>query len=982
MLFYRKFLALGLVTCSVFNSVETQAQNNPQSWTIESTRQKCFVENQGQFALADPGIQVLYAYDQGPTRIYFTKDGISFNFLKLLDAPESEYKEEEEYEGEDNQQAGRKKTPHEADAVRLTWLGANPNTEIVVENQVPNYFSYSFVTPDAGIASRNFIPGYEKIIYKNIYPFTDIEYTFHPEEGIKYCILLHQGADPSLIKMKYDADREIEMKHGNLHIETRFGDIIDHAPLTYYKDNAVEAIPSGFVRTGNEISFKLKNYDASREVVIDPWTVTPAYVSNWDCVWECDADGAGNVYTIGGVTPMVLTKYNAAGAVQWTYNTPYDTSMWLGTLATDNSGNSYVTNGSTQRILKVNSAGTLQFSNNSPGGAGLLTEFWSIAFNCDETKLVIGGTGGGGLTPTPYAYDVSTATGAVLASKKLAGGGGLFNSQEARAITPCGNAKYYWMAHDTLGYFHQNFAFCPGQTTELKLANGFSLGYKCENWRYDNTGVCAIKANTNYLYLNRGNVLQRRDLNTGAVNATVAIAGGNFASNQMRNSGIDIDACGNVYVGSINQVAKFDANLTQLATYTTSYTVFDVHVTTGGNIIACGATGTSGTASRTGYIQQIAAGACATITLTCCDAAICGPANMCLTSGTTTLTSNTPGGTWSGTGVNASGVFDPTVAGVGIHIITYSLSCGTGTFSITVTPTCAGLQVCQESDGSLTVSNGIATYTWSQYVPASSTPITTSAQCTACGYTWFFGSCLQGNSCPVPAYWTNFSTNPNSGTLPGTFPIKVTDATGVSITINSTAGIPACTTTLPVELLYFKGTCSEKEIELNWATASELNNRYFIVEASDDGIHFTPLKTIPGAGTSLVNEYYSIRIVDENASGRFFRLKQVDLNGSAAYSSIIHITCSNGNGTLTVHPNPAQDKLNVWFMTENEGEAVLTATDALGHTILTKKVTTASGGQGFVLDISDLQQGIYFLKIELADLTRAPESIKFIKQGK
>ena len=51
---------------------------------------------------------------------------------------------------------------------------------------------------------------------------------------------------------------------------------------------------------------------------------------------------------------MQILKYNSAGTLQWTYNTPYDTSnVWLGTFAVDNLGNSYVTAGSTAQIQKA-----------------------------------------------------------------------------------------------------------------------------------------------------------------------------------------------------------------------------------------------------------------------------------------------------------------------------------------------------------------------------------------------------------------------------------------------------------------------------------------------------------------------------------------------------------------------------------------------------------------------------------------------------
>ena len=78
---------------------------------------------------------------------------------------------------------------------------------------------------------------------------------------------------------------------------------------------------------------------------------------------------------------MWNAKYNSAGVFQWIYNTPYDTNNgdWLGALATDNAGNSYVTRGSSAAISKINTTGGVVYSVN--GGA--FDEYWQISFNCD-----------------------------------------------------------------------------------------------------------------------------------------------------------------------------------------------------------------------------------------------------------------------------------------------------------------------------------------------------------------------------------------------------------------------------------------------------------------------------------------------------------------------------------------------------------------------------------------------------------------------
>ena len=161
-------------------------------------------------------------------------------------------------------------------------------------------------------------------------------------------MILHPNANAALVQMVYN--KHVSIVNNNVHVKTEFGNIIDYAPLTFYQNDRGTIIDSQFIKNGNTVSFQLANYDNTKTVIIDPWVKTPTYTTNWDCVWECEYDGVGNVYTFGGVTPVQITKYNAAGTLQWTYNTPYDTSSWIGTFKVDNIGNTYATNGSSSNI--------------------------------------------------------------------------------------------------------------------------------------------------------------------------------------------------------------------------------------------------------------------------------------------------------------------------------------------------------------------------------------------------------------------------------------------------------------------------------------------------------------------------------------------------------------------------------------------------------------------------------------------------------
>ena len=785
-----KIISILTISLGLLIVTELKAQNtNSSSWSKKLDRQKSFIENKGQFVIPNSFgnmSDVLFAVDNGGTKIYFTKKGITYTFLETIkkqkDEREMERERREEFKDAKSHERFEKEEHQlktKTDQVTMLWQNSNPNTTIEASGLTSDYHSYNFKQPSGELKNECYVKGYKKITYKNIYPNIDIEYVFAEKDGLKYALTLHPGADPSLVKMVYDNPISLN-SNGEIEISTKFGDIIDHAPLSFYENNTSSLITSKFIKNRKTVSFQLDNYDNTQTVVIDPWTQTPAFVSNWDCVWECEKDGAGNVYIIGGVTPLQLIKYNSAGVLQWTYNTAYDTTSWLGGFAVDNIGNSYVTNGTTPGIIKVNTTGALQWS----VGGGSLVEYWEIAFNCDQTKLIVGGTD----NLRGAIFDINTANGAVLTTKIIAYGSAFSfppSIQEVRAITACGNGRYYFLTLDSIGYINQNFTLCGANTSIFKTTSTHGFSYKCENFRKNNTGIMAIRADLNFVYTHNGTTLFKRSLANASIIASVAIPGGaattSLGQKVVSCSGIDIDASGNIYVGSTNAVTKFSSALVQLGTVAVPFNVYDVHVSTAGDVIACGSTGNSGSASRTGYIQSISSlTAGNTLSLTCCDANICLPPNQCLTAPAFNLVAATAGGTWSGTGItNTSlGTFNPSIAGAGSFVITYSLACGVGTTTVNVSA-CGTVTLCINS-GSITASGGTGPYTWAS--------TTTTLDCSGC----FGGACsFLCAGVTVPA-WTATGTTV-AAPASTVFPIKVKDvSSGVTYTFNTLASIPPC----------------------------------------------------------------------------------------------------------------------------------------------------------------------------------------------
>lgn len=175
----------------------------------------------------------------------------------------------------------------------------------------------------------------------------------------------------------------------------------------------------------------------------------------------------------------------------------------------------------------------------------------------------------------------------------------------------------------------------------------------------------------------------------------------------------------------------------------------------------------------------------------CCYVDINYPTgSLCVTAAPITLTTTPPlstactptavTGTWSGSGVSASGVFTPSVAGPGTHTLTYTLSCGSAmTTTISVSP-CVPLAVCVEANGNLTASNGVAPYSWQNQ--------TTAQDCSAC----LLGCALPPGCAVNVTNWTTFTTG-TSIPAPTAYPIRVIDNTGTTLIINGAGSLPACT---------------------------------------------------------------------------------------------------------------------------------------------------------------------------------------------
>lgn len=879
-------------------------------WKIQWKHPQAFIRNDGQFDGFNkmPERKILYGIDHGNVRVFFTKEGFTIRI-------DNWYKNPHRVKGD----ITKPKYLIDTKLYHMSWADANSDAMVEVEQETPDYHTYSMVTKERTYYDIPFIPSYKYLWYKNIYPGIDIKFEVHPEAGFKYTIYANPYADVSKIKMKWTGDGFPVLMNGNLIINTPYGDIIEHAPQSFYAHNQMP-IQSKFLLENDIVSFVIENYDRSQPIVIDPWILTPT-LPNSNCVWECEVDNAGNVYVIGGDMPMKLQKYSPAGALLWTYNTPWDTANnWLGTLATDANGVSYITSGSAAAMQKISTTGTLIWGvNGNP-----MDEYWIITFNCDQTKLVVGGTRlilnmFGQPTGSGVIFDINPNNGSVMNITTVATIRPNFmvnDPNEVRAFSSSRNARYYYLTLDSIGAINQNMTLCNNNPPIFNILSGYNFGYKCENFRPNNgnAGIMAIRANDQYVYVNSGTTLHRRDLNTGAILGSVTIPGGEnypqMGLNRPGNSGVITDDCGNVYAGSANRILKYDAMLNQLAQHPTNYKVFDIAVAPNGNIIACGGTGTSASTSRTGYIEQVNMSACGPFQLICCLTNICPAGPFCHNDPPYQLIVEQTGGTFNGPGVNpTTGVFNPATAGPGTHTITYTLPCGSSSIQIVVNY-CDNLEVCREPNNNLTVNGGMGPYTWQYWQPAYQTPITNQQECQACGYTWvpFMNQCLDGvipvTVCNHPDQWVTYHTG-TTAPPPPQYPLQVIDSQNNSVTYNNAAAIPDCAPCPPISIQISNLTNVSCYGESNGSFTATINggtSPYSYVLSSGSN----PVATYNNVGnqqnfSGLPAGTYTLQITDAQSCTQTTQItiQQPPLL-TVTVSNVTNATCNASNGSITV----------------------------------------------------------------------------------
>ena len=563
-------LAIILFIGIVFNAYPQQSSN--ARWVVKRPFEfNVFIENKGQFAekeKKDVGQPILYYSKKGKLHLYYTASSIVFRCDSLVPLDN------------DEERGGEKETKVKVvpEYFSIKWEGANANAIVEVQKPMSNYFTYPNLADKygkSGITAHAF----KKLVYHNLYKGIDVEF-YYPEDkgGLEYDIIVHPGADPSVVKMKYTG-ANIALLNNDISIKTIFSNLTDHAPIAH--DGSGKQVASSFMVKNNTVSFALGNYDKTQSLIIDPWVTTTSFTGA-NNAYDLDYDKAGNVYISGGgdATEYQINQYNSGGTLVWTYNATFAYTITggyygYGALCTDHrNGTCYFAeggnfSGSGAQVLKINSAGIQKAL--FPGNPQV-NELWRVAFDYCNNQLVLG------CGNTVQTYQGATLDTALTTMKPVNVMGAItsYHDISLLALDDVGNA-YMGTAKNINPTDSVNFNNVimrmplPSITpTIYQVKDGYVFQEVASAIYYPSLGTATagngfngMVANKSMLFTYDGGTLKKFKPSNCAFVSSVKINPIPFNW-----GGLDLDCQGNVYAGDFFNVNVYDSNLTAIAPIT------------------------------------------------------------------------------------------------------------------------------------------------------------------------------------------------------------------------------------------------------------------------------------------------------------------------------------------------------------------------------------------------------------------------------
>ncbi len=158
-------------------------------------------------------------------------------------------------------------------------------------------------------------------------------------------------------------------------------------------------------------------------------------------------------------------------------------------------------------------------------------------------------------------------------------------------------------------------------------------------------------------------------------------------------------------------------------------------------------------------------------------------------------------------------------------------------------------------------------------------------------------------------------------------------------------------------------------IMLKWSTSIEINNAMFVIERSTDGVDYENIGNVNGKGTTENVSEYNFLDVNASKSKLYYRLKQMDIDGSFSYSDIIALDKKIANNFMVVRMSAASadDLFETTINAFESKEMKMTVTDWKGNVLMDDMQKLQNGLNSVMVDLSDMKPAIYKVTFEVED---------------
>ncbi len=174
--------------------------------------------------------------------------------------------------------------------------------------------------------------------------------------------------------------------------------------------------------------------------------------------------------------------------------------------------------------------------------------------------------------------------------------------------------------------------------------------------------------------------------------------------------------------------------------------------------------------------------------------------------------------------------------------------------------------------------------------------------------------------------------------------------------------------TLPVNIIDFNAQCTDEGVRIQWTTASEENNHFFIIEKSVNNNEYEIISNISGAGNS--NEVNNYEVIDHQPYNNetYYRLIQTDYDGNQTIYGPVSVECnaaSNNQIIVSTYPNPFSEKIMLEIHGIYSGQCMISIYDLKGKLVYSETMFI-DGEEAVIPIIPDFQQaGVYQIKVTL-----------------